>query len=116
MKIAIPMKGESLDQHFGHCEKFALIDMDADSRTLRGVQQVPAPAHEHGLLPKWLQEQGVEVVIAGGMGGHAHALLESLGVTVVTGAPSETPETLVRGYLAGTLISVERACTHTCSH
>lgn len=28
MKIAIPMAGGQLCMHFGHCEQFALVDVD----------------------------------------------------------------------------------------
>ena len=116
MKIAIPLSGDRLHQHFGHCDKFALIDVAQGSREVTSQTELEAPQHEHGLLPKWLKERGVTHVIAGGMGGHARTLLLESSIQLITGAPSEIPAVLVKRYLDGDLESVERSCGHTCSH
>ena len=34
MKIAIPVTGGRLSAHFGHCERFALIDVDTAERKI----------------------------------------------------------------------------------
>lgn len=116
MKIAVPMTGDYLDQHFGHCEKFAFIDIETGTKKAISSRVEPAPAHEHGLLPKWLKERGVTHVIAGGMGAHARSLLAEASIEVVTGAPADKPGEVVARFLAGTLESVERTCDHTCHH
>jgi hypothetical protein len=61
MKIAIPITGGKLSAHFGHCEGFALVDADAESRTITSTQIVAAPPHEPGLLPRWLAEKGAQM-------------------------------------------------------
>jgi ATP-binding protein involved in chromosome partitioning len=116
MRIAIPLKGDALDQHFGHCEKIALIDVTPESGEITGQIELTAPEHEHGLLPRLLKEQGVTHVIAGGMGGHARLLLQESAIEVITGAPSESPTILVNRYLRGDLQSIDRTCGHSCSH
>lgn len=116
MRIAIPMKGDHLDQHFGHCERFALIDVASESRQVTAETAVTAPEHQHGLLPLWLKERGVTHVIAGGIGAHARSLLQDASIEVITGAPSEVPAVLVKRFLGGDLESIERACGHTCTH
>ena len=116
MKIAVPMSGDYLDQHFGHCEKFALVDIEMETKMTISSVVEPAPQHEHGLLPRWLKERGVTHVIAGGMGAHARSLLAEASIEVVTGAPADKPADVVASYLAGTLESVERSCDHTCHH
>jgi ATP-binding protein involved in chromosome partitioning len=116
MRIAIPMSGDRLDPHFGHCAKFALIDVAPESKNILAKQEIPAPEHQHGLLPPWLEGQGVTLVIAGGMGAHARSLLQNASIEVITGAPAEAPEVLVRQYLEGALESVERLCDHSCHH
>jgi|SRR5665213_830438 len=116
MRIAVPMTGECLDQHFGHCEKFALIDIDTTAKnTIYSTIEI-APEHQHGLLPRWLKERGVTHVIAGGMGAHARSLLADAAIEVITGAPSVTPAEVVARFLAGTLVSVDRPCDHVCQH
>ncbi len=112
MRIAIPIAGERLAQHFGHCEKFALVDVDPVTKRTTASTEVDAPEHQPGLLPPWLKERGVDLVIAGGMGGRAHSLFETVSIKVLTGAPSETAATLVQQYLDGRLITGENACDH----
>jgi predicted Fe-Mo cluster-binding NifX family protein len=112
MRIAIPITGGRLAQHFGHCEQFALIDVDPATKETKGATEVPAPEHQPGLLPPWLKERGVNLVIAGGIGGRAHSLFEAASIQVLTGAPSETAATLVRQYLDGTLVTGPSACDH----
>jgi predicted Fe-Mo cluster-binding NifX family protein len=71
-----------------------------------------APPHEPGLRPRWLHERGADVIIAGGMGQRAQQLFAQSGMTVVVGAPAETPEQLASAYLSGTLQAGENICDH----
>lgn len=112
MRIAVPVSGGKLSPHFGHCEVFCLMDVDESSRTLVNVDRVDAPAHEPGLLPRWLAERGVNVIIAGGMGGRAQSLFAERGIEVVVGAPSDSPEAVASAYLGGTLVTGENVCDH----
>ena len=80
------------------------------------MTEITAPEHQPGLLPPWLKEHGVTLVIAGGMGARARSLLPEASIEVITGAPSENADTLVRRYLDGTLTSIEHTCDHVCSH
>ncbi len=112
MRIAIPLANGMLSAHFGHCERFALIDVDPDKKTILNRGEAEAPPHEPGLLPAWLAEKGANVVIAGGMGGRAQGLFAEQGIEVVVGAPSETPEKLVERFLVGTLEVGGNLCDH----
>ena len=112
MRIAIPVAGGKLSAHFGHCEEFALVDANRESRTITSTQMLTAPPHEPGLLPRWLAEKGAEMIIAGGMGGRAQGLFQQQNIEVVVGAPSETPETIVNAYLQGSLETGENVCDH----
>jgi len=112
MKIAIPVIDGKLSLHFGHCDIFALVDADPASKKILGRQDVNAPPHQPGLLPRWLAEKGANVIIAGGMGRRALDLFAEQGIQVVIGAPAEEPERLVADYLAGTLRSGENVCDH----
>jgi Mrp family chromosome partitioning ATPase/predicted Fe-Mo cluster-binding NifX family protein len=112
MRVAIPVAAGKLCQHFGHCETFVLIDVDPKARTMQGKQELQAPEHQPGLLPRWLAERGAELIIAGGMGSRAQSLFAESGITVVAGASADTPENLVTAYLAGTLARGENVCDH----
>ena len=86
MRIAIPVVAGHLCPHFGQCEQFAVVNVDAQEKEIVGTDLLEPPPHEPGVLPRWLQTQGADVIIAGGMGGHARALFASNGITVVLGA------------------------------
>ncbi len=115
MKFAIPMAEKQLTMHFGHCQEFAIINVE--NNEIVGREDLVPPPHEPGVLPKWLHEQGTNVVIAGGMGHRAIDLFHQAGIKVITGAAVETPEALVTNYLNNTLMTGDNACAgdHTCS-
>jgi len=112
IRFAVPTSGGLLCSHFGHCEEFTLVDVAAESQDILGITTITAPEHEPGLLPSWLAERGARVVIAGGMGSHAQQLFAQQGVTVITGASAAEPETLVRRYLADSLVTGDNVCDH----
>jgi ATP-binding protein involved in chromosome partitioning len=112
MRIAVPVAGGVLAMHFGHAERFALLDVDRSSRQVAAISEIDAPPHQPGLLPPWLQEQGVQVVIAGGMGSRAVSLFHQAGIEVLTGAPAAAPAELAERYLNGTLATGENVCDH----
>lgn len=112
MVFGIPLAGGQLSMHFGHCEQFALVEADPQSKEIIRTKLLDAPPHEPGLLPKWLHEQGAEVIIAGGMGQRAQQLFAQNGIQVVVGASGGDPQTLVQTYLAGTLQSGANFCDH----
>jgi ATP-binding protein involved in chromosome partitioning len=110
MKIAMPVQSGRLSQHFGHSEQFSLFDVEDQS--IRGREDVTPPPHEPGLLPRWLKERGVTLVIAGGMGQRAQLIFEQAGIEVICGVPSETPDAVVERYLKGKLETGDNACDH----
>jgi len=98
--------------HFGHCERFALVEVDLSTKTILNREDIDAPPHQPGLLPPWLAERGANMIIAGGMGRRAQDLFVEQGIQVIVGAPADTPERLVGDYLAGTLQAGENVCDH----
>ncbi len=112
MRIAIPITGGALSAHFGHCETFALIDVDPEAKKIVRRTDLEPPPHEPGLLPAWLKEKGAELIIAGGMGQRAQDLFAENGIQVLVGAPSEKPGKLAADYLNGTLRTGENVCDH----
>ena len=112
MKIAIPVAKGRLCMHFGYCDQFALIEVDDASKTIAGTSHLTPPPHEPGLLPRWLNEQGANVIIAGGMGQRAQGLFSQNEIKVVVGAPADTPEQLATAYLNGTLETGDNVCDH----
>jgi len=112
MRYAVPVSGGVVATHFGHCEHFALIDVDEERKEILRKELTPSPGHEPGLLPQWLAEQGVSVVIAGGMGSRAQSLFQQNRIQVVIGALESDPAQAVRSYLNGILATGNNICDH----
>jgi len=111
MIIAIPCVEKKLCMHFGHCEQFAFVSVN-EKNEIEKTEMVTPPPHEPGLLPKWLGEKNVSIIIAGGMGSRAQALFQQNGIKVVTGAVSDIPEILVKAYFEETLKTGVNTCDH----
>jgi len=100
MRIAVATENGLVSGHFGKCEQFTIFD--TEDKEIRSKALLDTSAHGHGLLPGFLSSNGVDTVIAGGMGDGAMQRLASLGIHIVLGATGDVEET-VRQYLEGTL-------------
>ncbi len=108
--IAIPTVAGKACQHFGHCERFAIIEV-ADGAVTSSCMVTP-PDHQPGLYPRFLAEQGVTVVLAGGMGQKAQELFMQQGIEVLMGMPADEPNVLAEAYMQGNLSSAANTCDH----
>lgn len=106
----VPVSEGKLSSHFGHCKQFAFIEIQHGK--IAKTEMLTPPAHEPGVLPRWLNEQGADIVIAAGMGEKARQLLEENGMEVIIGAPMDSPESLTNKYLSGTLVTGVNVCDH----
>jgi predicted Fe-Mo cluster-binding NifX family protein len=121
-KFAVPTEAGRLCAHFGRCEQFAIVEV-ADDGSVAAETFVTPPAHQPGSYPRFLADQGVSVVLAGGMGMKAQQLFQASGIAVVSGVGEEKPRLLVEQYLAGEVASGANQCDHghpghrrTCDH
>ncbi len=109
-KIAIPIENGMLCAHFGHCEKFAIIEVE-NGEISEYAEEVP-PEHVPGLYPKWVAAFGVTDVIAGGMGEKAISLFNEQNINAFVGAPMLQPMQIVKEFLSGNLQLDANYCTH----
>ncbi len=112
MKIAIPLSAGRLAEHFGHCEQFAFVEADPQSKRVLSQSLVVPPPHEPGVFPRWLHQQGVHVIIAGGMGRRALDLFAQNSIIVHAGRPGDAPEIAAQALLTGTLPGGTPNCGH----
>jgi ATP-binding protein involved in chromosome partitioning len=112
VKYAIPISGGKVSAHFGHCEQFALVDVDEANKQIIKKELVNSPGHEPGLLPKWLAQKGVTLIIAGGMGTRAQSLFQQNNIGVIVGVMENDSEKAVLSYLEGRLATGGNICDH----
>ncbi|HRZ84144.1 MAG TPA: NifB/NifX family molybdenum-iron cluster-binding protein, partial [Candidatus Hydrogenedentes bacterium] len=110
MRIAIPLADGRLALHFGHCEQFALMDVDPETGKILSRENVTPPPHEPGLLPRWLGEKKVNVILAGGMGQRALMLFDAQGIEV-SSSTAWIPAILDAGLNIGVLKSTAPTAT-----
>lgn len=106
MLIAIPKEGNNVCPHFGHCEQFVLYE--AEAKKIKAV--IDNPGHTPGFLPVFLKEQGVNLVIAGGMGGRAQDLFAEQGIETIVGVSGPINE-IIEKYQQGLLVSTGAVCS-----
>ncbi len=112
MRIAVPLAQGKLSLHFGHCDQFAIFDIDDSIKKVINRKDAAPPSHAPGALPKWLHENNVSVIIAGGMGQRAQQLFTQNDIKVVIGAPSGKPEELISAFIQDTLETGDNICDH----
>jgi len=112
MRIAIPLAQGKLSLHFGHCDQFAIFDIDDNIKKVIDRKDASPPAHAPGVLPKWLHENNVSVIIASGMGQRAQQLFTQNDIKVIVGASYGSPEELVSAYLDNKLETGDNICDH----
>ncbi|HZK09712.1 MAG TPA: NifB/NifX family molybdenum-iron cluster-binding protein [Clostridia bacterium] len=107
LKIAVASDKGNVTEHFGHCETFMVFN----SQEKEIVEEIllPNPGHKPGFLPRYLHEQGVDVIISGGMGGAAVAIFNENNIEVIIGAKGEAKKA-AEAYLKGELSSTGSVC------
>lgn len=108
--FAIPTQDGKLCAHFGHCEKFAIVE--TEDNKLISEEILSPPIHQPGVYPQFLAEKGVSVIISGGMGQKAQQLFHQNNIEVCMGVNAESPSKLVEQYLNNQLQTGENLCDH----
>ena len=128
LKIALPVTGNNtIDDHFGHCEYYNVYTINekteiADVQTIKSVQGCGCKSN----IATTLAEQGVKLMLAGGIGGGAIHVLNQAGIEVIRGCSGNATET-VKLYISGKINDSGESCAqhhqhhngsseHVCSH
>lgn len=110
MKIAVTYENGEVFQHFGHTEQFKIYDTE-DGRILSS-EVIGTNGSGHGALAGFLKEQGVQVLICGGIGGGARNALAEAGIRLFPGACGNA-DAQIEAYLAGNLdYDPDTTCSH----
>jgi predicted Fe-Mo cluster-binding NifX family protein len=111
MKIAIPLTAtDEFSPHYGGSSKFAVVEVDPPTRTVRRRMIVVPPESEPCAWPPLLRAAGVDLILAGGMGRGAQVRMAEHGIKVLAGVPAAAPDELVAAWLEGRLVTGENAC------
>ncbi len=108
MRIAISADGKNgldstISPHFGRCPYFIIVDVE--NHDVEQVLEVENPyygAHRPGQVPGFIDEQGADIMLTGGMGARAMQFFSQYGIEPVTGATGTVRMSLEQ-YLGGEL-------------
>ena len=109
MKIAVTYDNGQVFQHFGRTENFKVYEVE--NQKVVSSEIIGSNGTGHGALAGLLAEEGIDVLICGGIGGGAQSALEEAGIELVAGASGNTDE-VIETYLRGELISTGSNCHH----
>jgi predicted Fe-Mo cluster-binding NifX family protein len=116
--IAIPSQNPGgldaeLGAHFGHCDLYTVITVENDK--VADVKVIPNVPHQQGgcMAPvQHLASNGINQLIAGGMGLRPLMGFNQVGIKVYYGGDTQTVRQAVEAMLAGQLPEFKQE--HTC--
>ena len=111
MIIAVPYLQGSVNAHFGSTQAFLVaraVDGQVEQTSLFEVQGMQ---HNHSGIAGFLKEQGVEVILAGGMGAPMQQALKQHGFSLYCGVTGPALEA-VDAFLRGEIEQSESTCGH----
>lgn len=111
MKLAMPFEQGRLNQHFGRSREFVIVEVE--NGTIKSKKNVSADGlmHNHEGLAGLIKNEGVNVVITGGIGAKALSALEESGLRVITGAEGDIDK-VVGSFVRGELARGRGPCCH----
>ncbi|MFB6317114.1 NifB/NifX family molybdenum-iron cluster-binding protein [Saccharicrinis sp. FJH54] len=127
MKIAIPTRGEKVDDHFGHCKFFTVYVVNNGKIEAKSMMDSPQGCGCKSNLTELLKEQGVTKMLAGNMGDGALNKLSAAGIEVIRGCHGN-PDEVIKAYTSGYLMDSGIGCEshhnhhehghheHSCNH
>ena len=85
MKVAVAYENGEIYGHFGHCSQFAVYEYGEYVSDCVKTLLDTSDRSGHQAMAELMQEQGVDAVLCGQMGGEAKALLLSMGIVPIVG-------------------------------
>ncbi len=111
MTIAVPYLQGDVNAHFGSTRAF-LLAQTADGKVQRTtLYEVQGMQHNHAGIAGFLKEQGVEVILAGGMGAPMQQALKKQGFDLYCGVSGPAAEA-VEAFLRGEIEQSDATCGH----
>ncbi len=114
MRIAVCYDQESntVFGHFGATESFKFYEIDDTSKEITAEEVKSTEGYTHTALVGLLSYYGTDVLLSGGMGGHAREMLDRAEIKYFPGVEGNADEQ-VAAYLAGNLqFDMNASCPH----
>ena len=93
-KVAIPTRGESVDDHFGHCEYYTIFTIENKKVINEELMKSPEGCGCKSNIAPILANMGVKVMLAGNMGEGALNVLNMSGIEVIRGCSGKVKDVI----------------------
>jgi len=93
MRIAISTDGNYVSEHFGRCPEFTILDIE-DGKALNR-RSINNPGHSPGAIPQFLNNEGVNLIVCGGMGARAMGFFDEFGIDAMTGIAGKIDDVIL---------------------
>lgn len=111
MIIAVPYLQGDVNAHFGSTQAFLVAEAVDGNVERASVFEVQGMQHNHAGIAGFLKEQGVEVILAGGMGAPMQQALKTQGFELYCGVSGPAVDA-VEAFLRGEMEQSESTCGH----
>jgi predicted Fe-Mo cluster-binding NifX family protein len=108
MKIAISTDSGMVSEHFGRCPEYTILEIE-DNKVIKR-ETIPNPGHRTGFIPRFLSENGVDCVMAGGAGFKAKQFFDEYGIKLMLGIQGKVDDVIER-FINGKLKDGKSLCT-----
>lgn len=110
MKIAVTHEMGNIFQHFGHTQQFKLYETEGTE--IKKISLLNTNGSGHGALAGLLKDNGVDVLICGGIGGGAQTALKDAGIRLYGGVQGSADAAVVAFLKSELIYNPDVKCDH----
>jgi predicted DNA-binding protein (UPF0251 family)/predicted Fe-Mo cluster-binding NifX family protein len=111
MIVAVPYSQGNVNAHFGSTQAFLVAEAVDGNVERASIFEVQGMQHNHAGIAGFLKDQGVEVILAGGMGQPMQQALKTQGFELYCGVSGPAVEA-VEAFIRGEIEQSESTCGH----
>lgn len=111
MIIAVPYLDGNVNAHFGSAQAFLIARATDGQMEETSIFEVQGMQHNHSGIASFLKEQGVELILAGGMGAPMQQALKQAGFSLYCGVTGPAVDA-VAAFLRGETRPSDATCGH----
>lgn len=111
MIVAVPYLSGEVNAHFGSTQAFLVAETSEEKVVKTSVFEVQGMQHNHAGIAGFLKEQGVQTILAGGMGAPMQQALKAQGFELYCGVGGPAVEA-IEAFLRGEIAHSEATCGH----
>jgi predicted Fe-Mo cluster-binding NifX family protein len=110
MKIAVTYENGNIFQHFGHTEQFKIYDVE--NGEIINAEVVSTNGQGHGALAGFLDDNDVDILICGGIGGGAKTALAEAEIKIYPGVKGACDKAVLDFAMGRLDYDPDTLCSH----